>query len=54
VRASRPIDGAAILPSPCSISTEARIDRLAADLAGYFARDNERFDRERFLTACGV
>jgi hypothetical protein len=24
------------------------------ELADYLARDNERFDRERFLIACGV
>ncbi len=31
----------------------ARVD-MAEKLADYFASDNPRFDRERFLTACGV
>lgn len=29
-------------------------DDLCKDLADYFATDNPRFDRERFLTACGI
>lgn len=29
-------------------------DEVADDLADYFAGDNPRFDRERFLTACGI
>jgi hypothetical protein len=27
---------------------------IARDLADYFASDNQRFDRVRFLTACGI
>lgn len=27
---------------------------LCNDLADYFASDNPRFDREKFLAACGV
>lgn len=27
---------------------------IAAMLADYFAKDNSRFNRERFLTACGL
>ena len=27
---------------------------VASDLALYFKQDNARFDRSRFLTACGV
>lgn len=27
---------------------------LAGGIANVFADDNERFDRERFLTACGI
>ena len=27
---------------------------IAKDLANYFAQDNPRFDRERFLAACGL
>ena len=33
---------------------EAVIDRVALDLCGVFARDNDSFDSERFLSACGV
>ena len=29
-------------------------DEIARGLADYFAGDNPRFDRSRFLTACGV
>jgi hypothetical protein len=32
----------------------AAMRRLAEGLADRFALDNERFDRARFLTACGV
>lgn len=28
--------------------------RLCDDLADYFAADNPRFDREKFLEACGL
>lgn len=31
-----------------------RISDIAAGLAGYFAEDNPRFDREKFLVACGL
>ncbi len=27
---------------------------MASDLADYFERENPRFDRERFLEACGL
>ena len=27
---------------------------IAKRLADYFKRDNPKFDRERFLTACGI
>ena len=29
-------------------------DNLAGDLADYFATQNPRFDRERFMKACGL
>lgn len=29
------------------------VDVLTYHLADYFAKDNERFDREKFLEACG-
>lgn len=28
--------------------------RIARDLTDYFAKDNPRFDRDKFLSACGV
>jgi hypothetical protein len=28
--------------------------QIGKDLANYFIKDNPRFDRERFLTACGL
>lgn len=31
-----------------------RIDDVATGLADHFAKDNPRFDRERFLAACGL
>jgi len=33
-------------PQPCR--------RFATKLADYFAKDNPRFDREKFLEACGL
>lgn len=30
------------------------VDRISRDMADYFAVENPRFDRERFLAACGV
>lgn len=30
------------------------LETTAARLADYFATDNPRFDRERFLAACGI
>lgn len=35
-------------------SFTCKIGRLAIELADYFAKDNPRFDRERFLAACGL
>jgi hypothetical protein len=34
--------------------TRAERTQLAEKLADMFAHDNPRFDRDRFLTACGV
>lgn len=31
-----------------------RISDIAKGLADYFAKDNPRFDRDRFLEACGL
>lgn len=31
-----------------------QLTRIARDLAGFFARDNGRFDRQKFLSACGI
>lgn len=30
------------------------LEETAKSLADYFARENPRFDRDRFLTACGL
>jgi len=30
------------------------IKHIAEDLADYFASENQNFDRERFLKACGI
>lgn len=30
-----------------------KIDDIATGLADYFAKDNPRFDRDKFLQACG-
>jgi len=32
----------------------AALSELANELANGFKRDNSRFDRQRFLTACGL
>ena len=34
--------------------TECIIYGIRDQLADYFAQDNERFDREKFLEACGL
>lgn len=33
---------------------EPTVERVAGELADYFKGDNPRFDRERFLEACGL
>lgn len=35
-------------------STEFELPILAEHLADYFATDNLRFDRDKFMTACGI
>jgi len=30
------------------------VEEMAKGLADYFARENANFDRQRFLTACGL
>lgn len=39
---------------PATAETAGSIRELAARLANIFAADNPRFDRQRFLAACGV
>jgi hypothetical protein len=39
---------------PATSETEQSIAELAKRLCSVFAADNPRFDRYRFLTACGV
>ena len=36
------------------VSPTEAIKYVAVDLAQVFINDNQRFDRKRFLTACGV
>lgn len=33
---------------------DGQANRIAIKLIDYFATDNPRFDREKFLTACGL
>ena len=35
-------------------AVRAVLDSVASNLATMFRIDNERFDRDRFLTACGI
>jgi len=34
--------------------TYAVLESMGDDLADYFAKDNPRFDRKKFLEACGL
>jgi hypothetical protein len=36
------------------VGYESALDEVAGRLATYFATDNPRFDRARFLDACGL
>ena len=47
------IDPACLMaPDPCPDCMTA--EHIAKRLANYFEKDNERFDREKFLSACGL
>lgn len=35
-------------------AAKAILRSVASDLASFFKRDNSAFDRQRFLTACGL
>jgi hypothetical protein len=37
-----------------AIGETERVEVLANELAAYFTQDNPRFNREMFLTACGI
>ena len=37
-----------------SHQNDMKVSGMARDMADLFSRDNPRFDRERFLKACGV
>lgn len=37
-----------------SLKAQPHLESVARRLADYFATDNSRFDRARFLKACGV
>jgi hypothetical protein len=49
----RQVDAAAYLPTSGDGALFAA-KAIAEDLASMFGRDNGRFDRTRFLNACGV
>lgn len=36
------------------VDAQMRIENVIRATADIFAKDNERFDRERFYTACGM
>lgn len=40
-------------PDTCSLAINVVSD-IASDLAVYFQQDNPRFDRKKFMTACGL
>lgn len=37
-----------------TVIDERRVESISLSLADYFEKDNPRFDRDRFLEACGV
>lgn len=39
---------------PTDLVVRGTLERLASALGGVFAADNPRFDRARFLAACGI
>ncbi len=42
------------IEDPSSLGARACVRGLAADFADQFAASNPRFDRERFMKACGA
>jgi hypothetical protein len=38
----------------CNSSVQSVLDLVAMNMADYLQQDNQRFDRARFLTACGM
>jgi hypothetical protein len=56
VAIARVISDAALIDCPTRGAVQMNADvrrRIAYELADLFARDNARFDRRRFLVACG-
>jgi hypothetical protein len=49
-----PAGGGVVAESYWINGAEVISDAIAQDLATYFERDNPRFDRARFLKACGI
>lgn len=39
---------------PVRIGYKAALEDVACDLADYFFDENDRFDREKFIEACGL
>ena len=40
--------------NPNLATVDGHCRQIASDLANYFATDNPRFDRDKFLSACGL
>lgn len=38
----------------CNVDVEDVLRNVARSMADHFARDNARFDRQRFYAACGI
>lgn len=45
---------AGIIESNRGDGVEHTLDQVASELADYFAKDNPRFDHNKFMDACGV
>ena len=45
---------AEIIESNRGDGVEYTLDQIASELADYFEQDNPRFDRDKFIKACGI
>ena len=48
------LDALSDVSGPAAESAREACENIAVGMADYFASENPRFDREKFLTACGV